>query len=265
MYKKNKIISSMGDIVHRKPKYLSMKLAIALMFASVFQASAFTFGQTVTLKKKNVRITNVLKDIQKQSGYNIFYDSSFFPSNLLVSVDFDKKPFDKALESLLKDYAIDYNIVDKNVILRRKPTAARMVNTISKEAASVQQSQIRGTVKNAEGEPLSNVSITEKGGTASTMTNEQGNFEITVSKSDAVLVISNIGFEKQEIALANRSSIQVTLLPAMTEVDEVVVVGYGEQKKVNLTGAVSQISGEEFEDRPFFLLAKKLIEPDLRI
>lgn len=258
MYKKIKIISSIGDIVHRKPNYLSMKLAITLMFASVFQASAFTYGQTVTLKKKNVSMTNVLKDIQKQSGYNIFYDSSFFPSNLSVSVDFNKKPFDKALESLLKDYAIDYNIVDKNVILRRKPAASQAVNTLSKETSSVLQTQIRGTIKSADGEPLSNVSVTEKGGTASTMSDEQGNFEITVSKANAVLVISNIGFEKQEIDVSNRSTVQVVLLPALTEVDEVVVVGYGEQKKVNLTGAVSQISGEEFEDRPVTQLTQAL-------
>ncbi|MVZ66497.1 SusC/RagA family TonB-linked outer membrane protein [Sphingobacterium sp. DK4209] len=258
MYKKNKIISSLGDIVHRKPNYLSMKLALALMFASVFQASAFTFGQTITLKKKNAKVTNVLKDIQKQSGYNIFYDSSFFPSNRVITVDFNKKPFEKALESILEDYAIDYNIVDKNVILKRKANAVRLENASSSAVKLVQQTQITGTVKNTEGESLSNVSITEKGGTASTMSDSQGNFQITVSKPDAILIISNIGYEKQEVSAANKSSIQITLHPTLTEVDEVVVVGYGEQKKVNLTGAVSQISGEEFEDRPVTQLTQAL-------
>ncbi len=258
MYKKNKIISSLGDIVHRKPNYLSMKLALALMFASVFQANAFTFGQTITLKKKNAKVTNVLKDMQKQSGYNIFYDSSFFPSNRVITVDFNKKPFEKALESILEDYAIDYNIVDKNVILKRKANAVRLENASSSAVKLVQQTQITGTVKNTEGESLSNVSITEKGGTASTMSDSQGNFQITVSKPDAILIISNIGYEKQEVSAANKSSLQITLRPTLTEVDEVVVVGYGEQKKVNLTGAVSQISGEEFEDRPVTQLTQAL-------
>ncbi|WP_194285648.1 TonB-dependent receptor [Sphingobacterium zhuxiongii] len=235
-----------------------MKLALALMFASVFQASAFTFGQTITLKKKNAKVTNVLKDIQKQSGYNIFYDSSFFPSNRVITVDFNKKPFEKALESILEDYAIDYNIVDKNVILKRKANAVRLENASSSAVKLVQQTQITGTVKNTEGESLSNVSITEKGGTASTMSDSQGNFQITVSKPDAILIISNIGYEKQEVSAANKSSIQITLHPTLTEVDEVVVVGYGEQKKVNLTGAVSQISGEEFEDRPVTQLTQAL-------
>src|SRR5690606_38549425 len=131
---------------------------------------------------------------------------------------------------------------------RRKSTASRTINTISKATSSIQQSLIRGTVKSVEGEPLSNVSVTERGGRAGTRSDEQWNSEVTVSKADDILVISTIAFEKQEIALANRSSVQVTLNPAMTEADEVGVVGYGEQKKVNLTAAVSQISGEEFED-----------------
>src|SRR5690606_39386241 len=79
MYKKLKKSSCNYGARHRTPNYLSMKLALMLMFAGVIQASAVTVGQTVTIKKKNVKITSVLKEIEHQTGYHIFYDSSLIP------------------------------------------------------------------------------------------------------------------------------------------------------------------------------------------
>lgn len=259
MYKKYKNSCFKEIDLHRKQKYLSMKLALILMVTGTLQASALTFGQSITLKKKNVKMTAVLKEIQKQSGYNIFYNTSLIPAGLTTSIDVENYPLDKTLSKILDQHHYEYKIIDKNIILsKRKNIGANPIATITEVKEEIQQTEIRGTVKNTLGEPLANVSINEKGTTNSKMTDEQGRFAISVTNRSAILVFTSIGFEPQEITVGNSNDLSITMVPHLADMDEVVVVGYGQQKKVNLTGAVSQISGEEFENRPITQLTQAL-------
>ena len=260
MYKKIETIPSSLGVVRRKPKLLSMKLALALMFAGIIHVSATSLGQTVTLSKKNVPMGTVLKDLQKQSGYNIFYDDNLVPENLRVSINLKNQPLDQALDDLLSQHGLDYHLVENNIILR-KAQAKTVVQTDSPTIEKIvkqQQFRISGQVHDAQGHPLSNVSVKEKEATPSTMTDQNGDYTLQISTPDAIIEFSSIGYQKQEIALDDQTVLNITMKPMLTEVDEVVVVGYGEQKKVNLTGAVSQISGEEFEDRPVTQLTQAL-------
>lgn len=260
MYKKIETIPSSLGVVRRKPKLLSMKLALALMFAGIIHVSATSLGQTVTLSKKNVPMGTVLKDLQKQSGYNIFYDDNLVPENLRVSINLKNQPLDQALDDLLSQHGLDYHLVENNIILRKAQTKT-VVQTDSPTIEKIvkqQQFRISGQVHDAQGHPLSNVSVKEKEATPSTMTDQNGDYTLQISTPDAIIEFSSIGYQKQEIALDDQTVLNITMKPMLTEVDEVVVVGYGEQKKVNLTGAVSQISGEEFEDRPVTQLTQAL-------
>ncbi|MGO1721952.1 MAG: TonB-dependent receptor plug domain-containing protein, partial [Sphingobacterium sp.] len=237
-----------------------MKLALALMFAGIIHVSATSLGQTVTLSKKNVPMGTVLKDLQKQSGYNIFYDDNLVPENLRVSINLKNQPLDQALDDLLSQHGLDYHLVENNIILRKAQTKT-VVQTDSPTIEKIvkqQQFRISGQVHDAQGHPLSNVSVKEKEATPSTMTDQNGDYTLQISTPDAIIEFSSIGYQKQEIALDDQTVLNITMKPMLTEVDEVVVVGYGEQKKVNLTGAVSQISGEEFEDRPVTQLTQAL-------
>ena len=243
------------DTLYSRFKLLSMKLSLILMFIGILHVSAFAFAQKITLQKKNEKLGNVLQEIQKQSGYNILYDSSLIPHNLLVDINVINQNLNNTLDVLLDKHNLGYKIMDKNIILNRKkinPTAPTSL------ASEIQQQTVTGKVTNEKSEILGSVTIKEKGTQNSTMTDDFGNFSITVSGQNPVLDISIIGYQSQEIAVANQSSLEITLLPALNDLDEVVVVGYGEQKKVNLTGAVSQISGEEFEDRPVTQLTQAL-------
>jgi len=112
------------------------------------------------------------------------------------------------------------------------------------------QSQITGKVTDADGIPLPGASIIEKGTTNGVQTDFDGNYNITVTSSDAVLVVSFIGYLDKEITLGANSIINVTLEEDVNSLDEVVVVGYGTQKKITLTAAVSQVEAETFENRP---------------
>lgn len=249
MYKKIKRSSLRQGDRHRIPKYLSMKLTLLLICAGVLHASAVTLGQTVTINKKNEKMTQVLKEIQKQTGYHIFYESSLIPDNLVVSLSAKDQRIEPTLNQLLSKHGYEYKIVDKNIILSHS-SLNKNINRLNSKNKEAVQLTIQGTIKDDQGETLPNASIKEKGTNNSAMSDENGNYRIAVSSGTAVLVISYVGYQEQEIPVANRSFIPVTLSYASTGVSEVVIVGYGTQKKVNVTGAVSSVSMDALQDRP---------------
>ncbi len=126
---------------------------------------------------------------------------------------------------------------------------------------------VRGSVLDIHGEPLIGVNVIEKGTANGTITNVDGGYVITVANRDAVLRFTYIGFDLLEVDIAGKSEINVTLHESLSELDEVVVVGYGTQKKVTLTGSVDALSGAEIENRPAALMADliKGASPNLNI
>lgn len=113
-----------------------------------------------------------------------------------------------------------------------------------------QQTEIRGTVKDSQGFPLPGVTIVVKGTNVGTITAGQGNYSLNVPASAQTLVFSFVGMKTQEIAIAGKTEINVTLEDETIGLDELVVVGYGAQKKANLTGSVSTVTAEVLEARP---------------
>jgi TonB-linked SusC/RagA family outer membrane protein len=121
-----------------------------------------------------------------------------------------------------------------------------------------QAQTITGIVKDVYDEPVIGASVAVKGTTSGTMTNSDGGYSITVPDGNAILVVSFIGFNTQEIKVGNRSTINFTLTESNNQLEEVVVVGYGTVKKANLTGAVDQIRGDALTDRPIVSVAQAL-------
>ncbi|RZM27241.1 MAG: SusC/RagA family TonB-linked outer membrane protein, partial [Pedobacter sp.] len=125
-------------------------------------------------------------------------------------------------------------------------------------AAWAQNIQITGTVRDAEGGIIPGVGIKVKDGTATAQTDVNGNFTITAPGKQAVLVFSFVGFDTYETTVGDRTTINVVLKDGQQDLSEVVVVGYGTQKKVNLSGAVSQITSKEITNRPVSNLTSAL-------
>lgn len=225
------------------PIAMKLSLAIPLLFTSVFQVNAFTFGQSVTLEKKSVKLSIVLKDIQRQSGYNVFYNEALINKEKRVDVSLKNVHFKKALETVLDDYELDFKFVDKNVILTKRAqsaSSARVENNVT------QKRSITGTITDQEGNSLANVTVTEKGTTNKVASQANGRFAITVNDQNALLQFSNIGFLTKEIAVHDKTDLQVSLTALISDLDEVVVVGYGTQKKSDLTGAVASVQSKDF-------------------
>src|SRR5690554_5099079 len=117
-------------------------------------------------------------------------------------------------------------------------------------AQSVQDIQVTGNVTDTEGNALPGVSILVKGSSQGAVTGLEGEFLLTVESGDAILVFNYIGFIPQEVQVGNRKEIDVELIESVSDLDEFVVVGYGTQRKENLSGSVASVSGETITERP---------------
>lgn len=218
-----------------------MKLSLILMLVSIFKINAFAIAQKLTLHKQNATLNEVFQEIRRQSGYNILYTASVLKNTKPVSVNFSNLPLQEAIEKCLTDQGLAYRIVEKNIVISKKDLSANVVQDIT----------VSGSVTDPSGRALQGVSVSVKGtSNRGTQTNEQGAFSLAVP-ANAVLIISYMGFQRQEIGLTSgQTSVTVKLQEEDAALDEVVVVGYGTQRKSDLTGAVSSVSAEKIAAFP---------------
>ena len=216
-----------------------MKLSFLLLFIATLQAMATGHSQTVSLdlNMNNTSMRDVFREIERKTDLSFIFSDDVSSLNDKVSVNVRNEKVINILDDLFKDTDLGYRILnEKLIVIATKET--------------LQNKVITGMVTDAKGEPLSGVSITIKGASQGTVTNASGAYNLTVPDENAVLVFSYVGFLTQEIKVGNLKNINVKLNEDTQKVDEVVVVGYGVQKRINLTGAVSQISSEKVSIRP---------------
>lgn len=229
-------------------KFLIMtKVLIALLLGKALQLQAGIFAQTITLSKKNIPIEEVFKEIKKQTGYKVISSSKVLRTVPKVDIEADEMPLEKTLNSVLKSYNLIYTIEDSNIIIKQGEENTSATKKADSTLTEVQQKEITGVIRDIERKPLAGVSITVKGSTNATATDEKGEFKISTNKGD-ILVFSSIGFLSQEIEVGDSNTIELVLEIDEAGLEEVVVVGYGTQKKRDLTGSMTAIETKELED-----------------
>ncbi len=219
-----------------------MKLTIAFLLFAVLNVSAKGWSQEkITLKMERVDIKKVLFTIEKQSNYRFLFNEEVLKGKSKVSVDVAEASLSELLDKLFSNSGVGYKIMGSNLVVLKETT--------NDAAITVKEVRVTGTVISAAGEPLSGVSVTIKGTVTGTVTDALGNFAITVP-DNAVLVFSYVGFNNVEEKVAGRTSINVVLQTANNSLEEIVVIGYGTQKKKDLTGSISSIKGDEVAKMP---------------
>ena len=210
-------------------------LTICLLVLSVLMVQA----QEITLNVANKPLRDVLPMVEQQCDYHFFYNSSLPGLDTPVSVKMVKTPFEQALKQLFKRTGIAYQLKENNVIV------------LTQEEKKNDVRQITGIVLDkATNEPVIGASVVIKGTTQGTITDFDGNFSIDATTGQYIQ-ISYLGYETYEQRVsANSDSYRVSLKESTAQLDEVVVVGYGAQKKVNLTGAVSVVDQKDIVGRP---------------
>lgn len=226
---------------------LVMKLTAILIIAALTNVSATTYSQTVSLRQKNASVEKVLRSIEKQTGYHFLYDKQDVSKAGGINIDVSQVTISQALDVAFKDQPLTYKIFQETIVVKKK-------DDVKKEIVAL---TIQGTVSDAKGS-LPGVSVKLKGTTTGTVTDVNGKYSLTVPDGTGTLVFSFIGFTTQEIAIGNRQTIDVTMAEVPKALNEVVVVGYGTQRRVDLTGSVGSVSSKALQDRPQTNLEQEL-------
>ncbi|GAA4470180.1 SusC/RagA family TonB-linked outer membrane protein [Nibrella saemangeumensis] len=217
-------------------------------------AAQSILSKDMTLQLYNVTLKEALEQIQEKVNTKFVY-SSRVSLNEQVSIDVKNQKLSKVLDQLLVPRGITYRVINEQIVLARDKgfKEASLIPTLDSKMQGYlnQEIRIRGTVSAADGQgTLAGVTVVLKGTTKGTTTDGAGNYEISVPNASAALVFSFVGYLPQEVTVGNRSVVNVTLSIDSKTLEELVVVGYGTQKKVNLTGAVSQVQAKDLENRP---------------
>nr|WP_295921557.1 TonB-dependent receptor [uncultured Dyadobacter sp.] len=249
-------------------------LAVSLAAGSYAKETAAqsVLSKDMTLTLRNVSLKQALNEIQARANTRFVYSSRVSVKEN-VTIDVKNQKLSKVLDQLLAPRGINYKVINNQIVLA-KTRVSREESVIPELEEKLQQYvlpteiQLRGTVSSSDGQgTLPGVSIVVKGTSQGTTTDGNGKFEITVPNVESALVFSFVGYVSQEIVVGNRTEINVTLQADNKALSELVVVGYGTQKRVNLTGAVSQVQAKDLENRPLNNMSQILqgMVPNLNI
>ncbi|MEN8230176.1 MAG: TonB-dependent receptor [Bacteroidota bacterium] len=245
-----------------------MKISILLLLTgllSIYAGSAYSQETKLSLDLKESSVGEALAKIEEQSEFYFLFSNKLIDVERKVSIQVSEKPISTVLDELFSGTDVRYVVMDRQIILS---TEKILVKKSDREKLQRQdQIKISGNITDQNGEPLPGVNVTIQGTHKGTISDISGNYEIFVDGPDAVLEFSYVGFLTQEITVGRRVAINIQLEEDIHGIDEVVIVGFGTQKKVNVTGAVDVVSGDELENRPAENMAQLLqgTSPNLNI
>lgn len=241
----NAVCISTRRLYPRRIIILVVKMTTLMLLISVMTVSASTFAQKITLKEKNVSLDKVLKKIRQQSGYDFVYSDDILALTTPVTVDLKNASIDEALKQSLQNQPLNYRIEDRSVTFKLKDGAILPVFKVKTVA------DIHGKVVDETGRPLPGATITVTGNINKTLTTDtQGEFTLIGVEQNAKISISYVGMITQSFIYTGQQNMSIMLQPDAKELNAVVVVGYGTQRKKDLTGAVSIVTSKDLEDRP---------------
>ena len=225
-----------------------MKLTLFLTLLLTLQVSAATLAQKVSIDVNNASFRSIMMTIQQQTNYSFVAKETLLKKSKPVSVKIAFKDINEALPLLFEGQPFTYQVNGK-VITLREVSKKNVVETETEPEGIIQRS-ISGKVTNDKGEPMSGVSVQVKGTTTGTMTNERGSYTIEAAGPNSMLIFSYVGFATQEVSVAGRAEVNVVLKPQDSDLEEVVVVGYGTLSRRSVTSAISNLDGKSLESKP---------------
>ena len=233
-----------------------MRLTATLLIACVMTASAGGFSQDVkvNLSLNGVKLTSLFKAIEKETKYRFAFSNDIIPNGRTVTINVKEMPVSQVLNEVLSKTNLKYRFVEgSGIFIISKKTefsGADMLAAVIRTVA--------GKVTNAAGEPLSNVSVQIKNSPKATTTNADGAFSIDVEDNANALIFSFVGMVTREVNIEGKTSLNVVLQVTNKALDEVVVVGYGTQKRTLITGAVSSVNSKTLNETPALTISQAL-------
>jgi TonB-linked SusC/RagA family outer membrane protein len=233
-----------------------IQLALAICFVFILSAkevrAQVDLKKTITLSVEKAEITKIIAEIHKQTGVKFVYSSRAIRAGRKISYSSPEKSIGQFLEEVLKPLEISYRIIDDQVLLfKAEPERSKTINEEKMEGnEAIPQRIVTGRVTDALGLPLVGASIVVKGATRGAITDVDGSFRLTVQDADKTLLISFTGYTTTEYKLTGQNNISITLIASTDKLDEVVVVGYGTQKRIDVTGSVTSVPKSRLSEIP---------------
>ncbi len=216
-----------------------MKLSFIIVFACALQVSATVYSQSsIDINVQGQSLKEVLKMIEQKSDFRFFYSDNMTLINDPVSIKAENRNVVEVLDDLFSKSQLTYKIFDNNLI-------------VVAPKRSIQQQKVAGTITDAAtGEPIVGANIIVEGTTIGVVSDIDGRFSIDVPGNESALIISFLGYLSEKVIPAGQTNITVKLSPDITNLEEVVVIGYGTAKKSDVTGALARVSEKTIKERP---------------
>ena len=219
-----------------------MKLTTMFFFLALFQVSAHSYAQQtrLTLKFENETLESVFGKIEQNSEFSIFYKNEQIKDSKEVSAEFKDALIFDILDQVLQTENLTYSVKDKLIMIVPKTGETN-------ELTEQQKKSVTGKVTDTSGATLPGVSVVVKGTTLGVITDVNGKYSLSNIPENATLQFSFVGMKSQEVAVGGKTAINITLAEETIGIEEVVAVGYGTMKKINVTGSVASVSTQDIK------------------
>ncbi|WAC13521.1 TonB-dependent receptor [Dyadobacter pollutisoli] len=239
------------EVVLRIMKFTCLQSVIAILLINLSWANSGKaqeiLSRKVSISAQNEDIESVVGQLEKSARIQFLYSREIVSSKRKVSVYARNETLERVLNNLLTPLKLDYEVVGQQIVLKRNNTASLFPQIrLDAYKTVVAMADIKGQVKDETGMSLPGVSILIKGTTTGTTTDINGKYTIMAAEN-STLVFSYVGFQSQEIAVSSHSTLDITLKADTKNLEEAVVVGYGTQRKISVTGSVASVNMEDMK------------------
>jgi TonB-linked SusC/RagA family outer membrane protein len=216
-----------------------MKLTSILLVIFCMHLSAATKSQTLTIHAKDRTLASVFRDIKKQTQLAVVYNDRFVNGQTKVSIVVEQAPLTETLKTLLTPLSLTYHITENTIVIT--PSSSSKSEDVTATAVPIQD-ELRGIVLDVTGQPIPGVAVTWLGSNVATQTDEQGRYSIRKIPGHLILVFTSLGFQEERVTVNDQKEINAVLRETSVVLDDIVIVGFGQQKKESVTGAISTVN-----------------------
>jgi TonB-dependent starch-binding outer membrane protein SusC len=223
-----------------------MKLATAFLLLALLQVSAKGNSQNVTFSASSANLEKVFSAIEKQTPYVFVYRNQDIAKAKKINIKLVNTPIETALNETFKDQPFQYVIIEKTIVVKAKPQIVPQpiaVNNISESPLVL--IDLKGTITDEKGNPLVGASVKVKGTNIGTSTNATGSFSLPTPETKGIIEVSFVGYVNYEMSFSGNEPLQIVLKQSPSVLDDVVVVGYGTQRKSDVISSVTTVKPEK--------------------
>ena len=235
-------------------KHLKLKLTAILLLVAMLNIRGNTYAQKtkVTLELNNSTIEKVIETIEQKTDFRFIYKLNDIDLDRVITISVKNQSIDIVLNKLFRGTPTEFKVRDTQIILKKPELKAEVMQS--------QKQTVSGIISDENGLPLPGASVLEAGTRNGMVTDFDGKYQLTVESNTAIIVVSFVGYKEKRV-VANQKNINIQLLPDATDLQEIVVVGYGSTIKKDVTGAVSSINSKDMNQgaivNPLQLIAGK--------